>query len=91
MLRVLGRYRSSKGSWEPGQEIQVLDELGEFLLRDSPGSFSLAGAAAMPPVAAPADDEDDEDFDPTGAMSTETASGLVVPDRRARGGRRRDQ
>ena len=91
-LRVLGRYRSSFGSYEVGQVLTLSDEDAAWLLRDSPGSFALAGSAAAlapPPVAAaPADeaDDDEDDFDPTGAMSTVTASGLVVPDRRGRGG-----
>jgi hypothetical protein len=91
-LTVIGRYRSSFGSYEPGQELSLSDADAEFLLRDSPTSFALAGSAPAPAQAGPAtsefEEEEEDDFDP-GAMSTETASGLVVPDRRARGGRRR--
>ena len=116
-LTVLGRYRSSLGEFEPGQELSLSDEAAALLLRDSPGSFALAGSAAPPVTSQPASDptggqdverhaqdhaneapehaasspeaddaeEIEDDFDPTG----KTASGLVVPDRRARGGRRR--
>ena len=97
-IKVLGRYRSSFGSFEVGQMLDLPEEDAAWLLRDSPGSFTLVGftEAFLSPPAGPAsldDDEDDEDdgFDPTGAMSTETALGLVVADRRARGGRRRAQ
>lgn len=101
-LRVLGRYSSGVGSFEPGQVIDLSPDDEAFLLRDSPGSFTPVGSAAdLAPVAEPAsapsadeasDDEDEADFDPNvGAMSTETASGLTVPDRRARGGRRRSE
>ena len=76
-LRVLGRYRSGHGSFEPGQLLQLNDEQAEFLLRDSPSSFARVAA----PLSEPEPD--------LSAMSTETASGLVAPDRRARGGRRR--
>lgn len=102
-LKVLGRYRSGLGSFEPGQVLTDLtDEAAELLLRDSPGSFAPAGAGTSPRVSAPASaqppqvapdddaDDDEDDFDPTGAMSSETATGLVAPDRRARGGRRRE-
>ena len=97
-LRVLGRYTSARGGpFEPGQMLELSDDDAAWYLRDSPGSFAPAGSAAAlapPPVAAaPADeaDDDEDDFDPTGAMSTVTASGLVVPDRRGRGGRRRTE
>lgn len=97
-LLVRSRYRSGRGSFEPGQELELTEDEGAFLLRDSPGSFALAGsAAAVTPrsAAEPAStdedeaEEDDDAFNPLGAMSTETASGLTVPDRRARGGQRR--
>ena len=96
-IKVLGRYRSSFGSFEVGQVLELPDEDAGWLLRDSPGSFRLVGSAEQtpdPPGPASIDDEEDgedDDFDPTGAMSTQTASGLVVPDRRGRGGRRRSE
>jgi len=40
-LFCISRYSSSLGSWEPGQEIDVKDDVAELLLRDSPGSFDL--------------------------------------------------
>ena len=93
-IKVLGRYRSSFGSFEVGQVLELPEEDAGWLLRDSPGSFRLVGSAEQtpdPPGPASIDDEDDEgdDFDPTGAMSSVTASGLIAADRRARGGRRR--
>ena len=41
-LTCVGRYRSSAGEYSPGQVVDVRDEVGEFLLRDSPSSFRLA-------------------------------------------------
>ena len=95
-IKVLGRYRSNFGSFEVGQVLELPEEDAGWLLRDSPGSFRLVGSTEQtpdPPGPASIDDEDDEgdDFDPTGAMSSETASGLLAVDRRARGGRRRAQ
>lgn len=79
-LRVTGRYRSTARvsrpgtngvsfvdefvSYEAGDVIDVADEVAEFLMRDSPGTFVADNA-----------------------MSTETATGIVANDRRARGGR----
>ena len=73
-LYVTGRYRSSHGSYEPGQVLDVTEADAEFLLRDSPSSF----AKVAPVVSDEAPDDD---------MSEELATGLDVPDRRARGGR----
>ena len=39
ILRVVGRYRSSLGSYEAGQELHLDDEAAAALLRDSAGSF----------------------------------------------------
>ena len=81
-LRCIGPYRSSAGSWEPGQDVDVSEEVAAFLLRDSPGSFEVptAGGESVPPPA------------PSLAAISETnASGLTVPDRRARGGRVRKE
>jgi len=41
-LRVVSRYRNGEVEYRPGQEIDVATATGEFLLRDSPGSFALA-------------------------------------------------
>ena len=97
-LRVLARYRSAAGSFERGQIIDFDQEQCDYLLRDSPGSFQqLAKGASrdalLPPASefeAELDEEDDDEERPgIGAMSSLTASGLVVPDRRGRGGARR--
>lgn len=41
-LTVTGRYRNGPTSYEAGQVIDVTDEIGGFLMRDSPGTFELA-------------------------------------------------
>lgn len=78
-LYVTGRYRSSHGSYEPGQVLDVTEADAEFLLRDSPSSFAREKASPHAPVVS--DEAPDDD------MSEELATGLDVPDRRARGGR----
>lgn len=78
ILRVISRYRSGLGSYEPGQDLHLDDETAARLIRDSPGSFKVAGSQPDPEPA----------LDVT-AMSTETETGLVAPDRRARGGHKR--
>ena len=75
-LKCLAPYESGVGRFRPGQVIEESDEVCEFLLRDSPGTFE---AIEVPIESAP----------DLGAISEETATGLVVPDRRMRGGRRR--
>lgn len=45
-LYCISRYSSSIGAWEPGNEIDVKDEVAELLLRDSPGSFAFDAPAA---------------------------------------------
>lgn len=40
-LHCIGRYRSGPVAYEVGQVVDVPDAAGEFLLRDSPGSFTL--------------------------------------------------
>ena len=37
---MISRYRNGERRYEPGQEIHVSDDEGEYLLRDSPGSFT---------------------------------------------------
>ena len=91
-LICTGRYKSSLGSYVEGQDVDVNDEVAELLLRDSPGSFRRESDPAPEPVAEPEPEAVEEtapeepDFS---AMSTETETGIVAPDRRARGGRRR--
>jgi hypothetical protein len=80
-LRCVGRYRSAAGSYDLGVLIDCTDETGAFLLRDSPSSFVRVDAGGAP---APAPSDTSAAL---GAMSTTTATGLTVPDRRARGGR----
>lgn len=77
-LKCVSRYSSSVGTFEPGQVIDVNNADAAFLLRDSPQSFEEEGQA--PEVMEALD---------LSAMSTETATGLIVPDRRMRGGRKR--
>lgn len=78
ILRATGRYRSSLGNFEEGQELHLDDEAASLLLRDSPGSFEVVGETS-----------ESEPGPDLSAMSTQTETGLVVPDRRARGGRQR--
>ena len=77
-LICISRYRSSFGSFTAGQEVDVTDDIGELLMRDSPGSFELNVPVAPNPEPVP-----------EVAISI-TASGLETPDRRARGGQRRN-
>jgi hypothetical protein len=77
-LICVSRYRSGYGSYEPGQDVDVTEEVAGLLLRDSPGSFKI-----------PTPDKPVEEPLTEAAMSTETQTGLTAPDRRARGGRKR--
>ena len=38
-LKCVSNYRSSAGEWRKDQVLDVSDSIGEYLLRDSPGSF----------------------------------------------------
>lgn len=40
-LHCIGRYRAGPVSYEAGQVVELPDAAGEYLLRDSPGSFTL--------------------------------------------------
>ena len=82
-LRAKSVYRSSWGEWPKGKTDTVGDEVGEFLLRDSPGTFEVLDGQE--------EQGREEVEERLGAMSTETQTGLVVPDRRARGGKRRSR
>ena len=75
-LTVTSNYTSGFGAFTKGQELELDDHVAELLLRDSPGSFEVTGKAMS--------EEPEPDVS---AMSTETMTGLVAPDRRARGGR----
>lgn len=87
-ITCIGRYRSSAGSYDPGQAVDVSDEMAEFLLRDSPTSFQRIEDASSdaPAEAVVGDSAAEPDLS---AMSTETATGFTAPDRRARGGSKR--
>ena len=73
MIKLLctGNYHSAVGSFKAGQQVELADNVAEFLLRDSPGSFEVI--ATEPDLG-------------NIITSAETATGLTVPDRRARGG-----
>ena len=82
-LRAKSDYRSSWGEWPKDKTDTVSDEVGAFLLRDSPGTFEALDGQ---------EEQGREEIEERlGAMSTETQTGLVVPDRRARGGKRRSR
>ena len=79
LIKCIAAYRTQAVEWPVGKVEQVSDEVAALLLRDSPGSFEVVsppshGSPASPQIA---------------AMSSQTQTGLIVPDRRARGGRRR--
>ena len=74
-LKVLSLYRSGAVRYETGATIDVRDDEGELLLRDSPGSFRIVAPATV------------EAF--VEAHSTPTDTGLTAPDRKLRGGKRR--
>lgn len=78
-LKVNSRYRTQAVSYEAGQIIDASEAEAAHLMADSPGTFSALGIPA--PVVA--------DVPDLSAMSTETATGIVAPDRRARGGAKR--
>jgi hypothetical protein len=79
VLDVLGRYRSSYGEYEAGQEIHCASaEEADRLLRDSPGSFRRRGTP--PPTPTPT---------PEPARSPVGDTDVEAFDRRARGGRKR--
>jgi len=77
-LRCVSRYTSSLGSYEPGQVFGVSDALGQDILNDGKENFEL--------YVEPIEDTPAPDLS---AMSTKTETGLVAPDRRGRGGRKR--
>lgn len=91
ILKCVGRYRSSAGEWNEGDELHCTAEYGAFLLRDAPTSFVVVDEVpASETKGEPATGRSSVTGSPDlAAMSTETQSGLVVPDRRARGGKKR--
>lgn len=48
-LRVVAKYINGDKHYTPGMEIEVTDEEGEFLQRDSPGSFETGRAKKEKP------------------------------------------
>lgn len=78
-LKVNARYRTQDVSYEAGQIIDATEAEASHLMADSPDTFAPLGMPA-PDVA---------DVPDLSAMSTETATGLIAPDRRARGGKKR--
>lgn len=70
--------------FEPGQDVNVTDEVAQHLLHRSPDSFKIPAPDKTKPVLEPI-----EPALTAAAMSTETQTGLTAPDRRARGGRKR--
>ena len=83
-LICTGRYSSGLGAYVEGQDVDVTDDVAGLLLSDSPGSFKIPTPEKKLKLAVP-----EPKPDTSGAMSTETATGITAPDRRARGGRRR--
>lgn len=92
-MRLICRaaYSSGHGTWKAGDDVDVSEAEAEFLLRDAPGSFKQLDAPPEPEeIAEEAPLEPGQPEEPeTAAMSTETLTGLVAPDRRARGGKKR--
>ena len=99
-LKVKSRYRTQAIDYPEGMIVECTDAEAQALLNDSPGSFesvaevpaSNVGEAAaaddLPVVAAePVIEEEPEPEPDLSAMSEETATGLVVPDRKMRGGK----
>ena len=86
-------YRTQAVAYKVGQVIDVKDEEGAFLLRDSPGSFRKGDPDHTADVRKNAPDEpdagDDDAEAKTAAISTETETGIKAPDRRGRGGKKR--
>lgn len=79
-LRCVSRYSSHLGTFEPGQVFDVSDAIGGQIQRSSPESFEEVIER---------EDPLEEAAEQVAAMSTETETGIVAPDRRARGGRKR--
>ena len=87
-LRCLSRYSSSLGSFKPGDVFDVPDRIGGEIMRSSPESFEeVRPAAGAGKESEPGSSEESA----LAAMSTETDTGLVVPDRRMRGGKLRNK
>ncbi len=88
-LICISPYRTQTLNYKVGVVIDVKDEEGEFLLRDSPGSFQRP----QDKVRQDAPDEPDTEAEiteaKTAAISAETETGIKAPDRRSRRGRKR--
>ena len=88
-LVCVSRFRGEEDGvlydFTPGQDINVTEELAAHLLHRSPDSFKVPqpDKPKAEPKPEPMPEPD------TSAISTETETGIVAPDRRARGGKRR--
>lgn len=82
-LFCISRYSSSIGSWEPGQEIDVKDEVAELLLRDSPGSFDLDPPKPAKKAAVPVADEEEGGDGVERAPTPGVAGAVARPQRKA--------
>lgn len=80
-VKCVSPYTSNFGTFKVGQIIDVSDYMGGVLLRDSPGSFVEIRPNPQ--------EERAPEAEQVGAMSEETATGIVAPDRRQRRGRSR--
>ena len=83
-LRCVSRYSSALGSFKPGELLDLKDAEGAYLLRDSPGSFEEVIEREDP-----LEEATEQVAEKLAAMSTETETGIVAPDRRMRGGKKR--
>ena len=92
-LTCISAYRTQSVAYVKGQAVDVNNEEGERLLRDSPGSFRKGDPDHTADVRKNAPDEPDAGADDTeaktAAISAETETGITAPDRRSRGGRKR--
>ena len=85
-LRCVSRYRSDLGSFKPGEVFDVPDDIAGHIMRSSPESFEIV-QPELPK--SPVAKEPVETRPDLSAMSEATETGIVAPDRRMRGGRRR--
>lgn len=85
-MQCVSDFANELGAWRAGEVVNVSPETAAYLARCSPDSWRIGLEAPARPAAGDDDPEKQERID---AMSTETASGLVAPDRMTRGGRQR--
>ena len=79
-LTCSGRYSNGRVAYQPGQEFEVDDATGRWLLTDSPGSFQIFQPPA--PVPAPALEPEAEPEDKALAEAPEDK--MLRPNRRTR-------